>query len=414
MITRTLLTLFVLASFAVSAAVTNITSNTKTVSVDTNGVLVSPTFSQLIQSNGWSSLTATLGSNATAAAWRAGLGVSENATNANVATAAGTSGYIPLYTATNSIGNSTLFKSGVNYGLDGGLTIGTTSGTAGDNNLMVDGTVGIGATPSASYPLFMNKSQTNMSWSNLGYLYGTFAYNTNGAYWSQGLYVNLSSSYCASGASNSSSVAGLRVESIINNTNHKGALSAAYGVVISHGAGASMHADGVITNSYGLQLTGARTAGTVGTLWGISESGNDKNYFGATSTGFGTTTPAAKVAINGGLHVGGDSDPGDNNLLVDGSTYVSTALYTLAAVATNTISVGTITVNTNAVIAGSSFTKATNFANVVMGTNYISADKSIGGTMTFTNYTRTSDDTAMVTNVWTFKNGLFITNIITQ
>ena len=37
------------------------------------------------------------------------------------------------------------------------------------------------------------------------------------------------------------------------------------------------------------------------------------------NVGIGTTTPAAKLAINGGLHVGGDSDPGDNNLLVDGT-----------------------------------------------------------------------------------------------
>jgi len=35
--------------------------------------------------------------------------------------------------------------------------------------------------------------------------------------------------------------------------------------------------------------------------------------------GINTTAPAAQLAINGGLHVGGDSDPGDNNLLVDGT-----------------------------------------------------------------------------------------------
>lgn len=35
--------------------------------------------------------------------------------------------------------------------------------------------------------------------------------------------------------------------------------------------------------------------------------------------GIGTTAPSAQLAINGGLHVGGDSDPGDNNLLVDGT-----------------------------------------------------------------------------------------------
>ena len=37
------------------------------------------------------------------------------------------------------------------------------------------------------------------------------------------------------------------------------------------------------------------------------------------NVGIGTTTPSAKLAINGGLHVGGDSDPGDNNLTVDGN-----------------------------------------------------------------------------------------------
>ena len=37
------------------------------------------------------------------------------------------------------------------------------------------------------------------------------------------------------------------------------------------------------------------------------------------SVGIGSSTPSAKLAINGGLHVGGDSDPGEKNLLVDGN-----------------------------------------------------------------------------------------------
>ena len=37
------------------------------------------------------------------------------------------------------------------------------------------------------------------------------------------------------------------------------------------------------------------------------------------NVGIGTTTPLSKLSINGGLHVGGDSDAGDNNLLVDGT-----------------------------------------------------------------------------------------------
>ena len=35
--------------------------------------------------------------------------------------------------------------------------------------------------------------------------------------------------------------------------------------------------------------------------------------------GINTTTPVSQLSINGGLHVGGDSDAGDNNLLVDGT-----------------------------------------------------------------------------------------------
>lgn len=41
------------------------------------------------------------------------------------------------------------------------------------------------------------------------------------------------------------------------------------------------------------------------------------------NVGIGTTSPSAKLAINGGLHVGGDSDPGDNNALIDGTLGVT-------------------------------------------------------------------------------------------
>jgi hypothetical protein len=37
------------------------------------------------------------------------------------------------------------------------------------------------------------------------------------------------------------------------------------------------------------------------------------------NVGIGTTTPLSKLSINGGLHVGGDSDAGDNNALIDGT-----------------------------------------------------------------------------------------------
>ncbi len=47
------------------------------------------------------------------------------------------------------------------------------------------------------------------------------------------------------------------------------------------------------------------------------------------NVGIGTTAPLSKLSINGGLHVGGDSDAGDNNLLVDG--VVSAPYYDLTA-----------------------------------------------------------------------------------
>lgn len=37
------------------------------------------------------------------------------------------------------------------------------------------------------------------------------------------------------------------------------------------------------------------------------------------NVGIGTITPLSKLSINGGLHVGGDSDAGDNNILADGT-----------------------------------------------------------------------------------------------
>jgi len=43
------------------------------------------------------------------------------------------------------------------------------------------------------------------------------------------------------------------------------------------------------------------------------------------NVGIGTTTPASKLSINGGLHVGGDSDAGDNNILVDGTATITGA-----------------------------------------------------------------------------------------
>ena len=42
------------------------------------------------------------------------------------------------------------------------------------------------------------------------------------------------------------------------------------------------------------------------------------------NVGIGTTAPLSKLSINGGLHVGGDSDAGDNNILADGTISAAT------------------------------------------------------------------------------------------
>ena len=52
-------------------------------------------------------------------------------------------------------------------------------------------------------------------------------------------------------------------------------------------------------------------------------SGNSVVNLQGGNVGIGTTTPAGKLSINGGLHVGGDSNAGDNNLLVDGTANVN-------------------------------------------------------------------------------------------
>ncbi|WP_424099662.1 shufflon system plasmid conjugative transfer pilus tip adhesin PilV [Moorena producens] len=60
-----------------------------------------------------------------------------------------------------------------------------------------------------------------------------------------------------------------------------------------------------------LRTDGTLQVGNNGVRFVVQTNGN---------VGIGTTTPGAKLSINGGLHVGGDSDPGDNNLQVDGTT----------------------------------------------------------------------------------------------
>jgi len=67
-------------------------------------------------------------------------------------------------------------------------------------------------------------------------------------------------------------------------------------------------------------LTGISFHGTRGAVAaGEVADGEQMRLSPAGNLGVGTRTPAAKLAVNGGVHIGGDADPGDKNLLVDGS-----------------------------------------------------------------------------------------------
>lgn len=52
---------------------------------------------------------------------------------------------------------------------------------------------------------------------------------------------------------------------------------------------------------------------------GMWDTKSYPNVNGKTIRGFGFANPLSKVCIDGGLHVGGESDAGDNNILADGS-----------------------------------------------------------------------------------------------
>ena len=123
---------------------------------------------------------------------------------------------------------------------------------------------------------------------------------------------------------------------LIGATTYGGAVSALYGVagstLVSNAAAAVTSSyslfskaptinSGVITTAYGLYLEAHKITG-VTTGYGVYQAGaSDINYF-AGNTGFGFTSSAGKVSIDGGLHVGGTTDAGDNNLLVDGGVRI--------------------------------------------------------------------------------------------
>jgi len=98
------------------------------------------------------------------------------------------------------------------------------------------------------------------------------------------------------------------------------------------------------------------------------------------NVGIGTTSPLSKLSINGGLHVGGDSDAGDNNILADG-TITGTQLISNAAQGTSPLTVGsnTVVANLNADLLDSY--NASSFGGYTSGVSDI---KNIGGQNLYT------------------------------
>ena len=68
------------------------------------------------------------------------------------------------------------------------------------------------------------------------------------------------------------------------------------------------------------------TTATTTLSGGLAVGSNALNVLQNGNVGVGTASPLSKLSINGGLHVGGDSDAGDNNAIIDGTLTVGSSL----------------------------------------------------------------------------------------
>ena len=158
----------------------------------------------------------------------------------------------------------------------------------------------------------------------LNYLYGTYslAVQTAGA-GAVGTLVGAIVNSAAQATSGVTNQTGLHIAA--NRTVNTGTTTDRRAINIS-----ALTNTGTITDTYGIYI-GSQTGGTQTNLpFSIYSSDAGAKMYHAGNVGIGTTSPGAKLSINGGLHVGGDSDPGDNNALVDG-TLNSTGNFTVGA-----------------------------------------------------------------------------------
>jgi len=230
------------------------------------------------------------------------------------------------------------------------LVIGGTSTTA---DLTLQTTSGVGASGADMHFVVGNNGATEaMTIVNSGFVgIGTASPNGLGS----GGTVNVLQVHKPSGYSNLQLTSDLTADTSLlgalsfGTTGASGSKSAASIQVVLNGSGA--------TTAQGTMQFYTRDSGGLFNPRMTILSGGD--------VGIGTPTPSAKLAVNGGAHVGGDSDPGDNNLLVDGtvtSTGQLNASSTMVVTGNATFSVVTASraaVFDGSKVLGSSATTAT-------------------------------------------------------
>jgi hypothetical protein len=234
---------------------------------------------------------------------------------------------------------------GNNNGGDIVLVGGVKQGSGTTGNVLLQATgggfVGIG-TSSPSYKTHIADTVTDQADTRMLYIAPSIINTDNNTNASRGISINLGDTRLPVDKLCNSTVTGIANSAFINSASFAGTLTNNYGINVTAGIGGSCAATAAITEVYGVSigLYNLRAGTTIGTGYALyiesvktgtittaydvyASSATSKNYF-AGNVGIGTTAPSSKLCINGGVHVGGTSDAGDDNLLVDGVASATT------------------------------------------------------------------------------------------